>query len=80
MLLPHARNIFAALMPAAQCAHAANAIAVVADEWPPFSGADLPNGGMSLDVISSVLGRAGYDVRTEVLPWACIRQRHRSET
>ena len=50
----------------------AQAITVVADEWPPFSGAKLHNKGISLDVITAVLKRAGYDVTTEVLPWARI--------
>ena len=44
-------------------------ITIVADEWPPFSGNSLPNGGISLDVISAVLTKAGYDVSTQVLPW-----------
>lgn len=43
-----------------------------ADEWPPFSGASLPGQGMSLDVINAVLTEAGYDVQTEVVPWARI--------
>lgn len=47
-------------------------LTIVADEWPPFSGQDLPNKGMSLDVISTVLERAGYEVETAVLPWARI--------
>jgi len=47
-------------------------LTIVADEWPPFSGIDLPNKGMSLDVISTVLTRAGYDVETKVIPWARI--------
>lgn len=47
-------------------------LTVVADEWPPFSGENLPNKGISLDVISTVLTRAGYEVRTSVLPWARI--------
>ncbi|MEM7211623.1 MAG: transporter substrate-binding domain-containing protein [Pseudomonadota bacterium] len=50
----------------------AQTITVVADEWPPFSGAELPNGGISLDVISTVLERAGYAVNMQVLPWARI--------
>ncbi len=41
-----------------------------ADEWPPFSGVDLPGQGMSLDVIHTVLTEAGYDVTTRVVPWA----------
>lgn len=47
-------------------------LTVVADEWPPFSGENLPNKGISLDVISAVLTRAGYDIETSVLPWARI--------
>lgn len=47
-------------------------ITIVADEWPPFSGVDLPNGGISLDVISAVLERADYEVETQILPWARI--------
>ncbi|WP_415403292.1 substrate-binding periplasmic protein [Tateyamaria sp. SN3-11] len=47
-------------------------LTVVADEWPPFSGDALPDGGMSLDVIATVLRRAGYTVETRVVPWARI--------
>lgn len=47
-------------------------ITIVADEWPPFSGVNLPNGGISLDVISAVLERADYEVETQILPWARI--------
>ena len=47
-------------------------IRLVADEWPPFSGANLPRQGMSLDVISAVFRRAGYTVETDVVPWARI--------
>ncbi|WP_299282317.1 transporter substrate-binding domain-containing protein [uncultured Tateyamaria sp.] len=50
----------------------AQTLSVVADEWPPFSGEALPNGGLSLDVISAVLRRAGYDVDTQVVPWARV--------
>lgn len=47
-------------------------VTIVADEWPPFSGSTLHNGGISLDVIATVLRRAGYEVSTQVLPWARI--------
>lgn len=50
----------------------AEPLRIVADEWPPFSGEQLPNKGISLDVISQVLSRAGYEVETEVVPWARI--------
>ncbi|MEO0400766.1 MAG: transporter substrate-binding domain-containing protein [Pseudomonadota bacterium] len=53
-------------------------LTVVADDWPPFSGSALPNGGMSLDVISTVLQRAGYKVETQVVPWARIMSGARS--
>ena len=42
---------------------------VVVDPWAPFGGAELHNGGISLDVISTVLTRAGYDVETHIVPW-----------
>ncbi|WP_299614617.1 ABC transporter substrate-binding protein [uncultured Tateyamaria sp.] len=47
-------------------------IRVVADEWPPFSGVNLPNNGLSIHVISAVFERAGYAVESDVLPWARI--------
>ncbi|APX10723.1 substrate-binding periplasmic protein [Tateyamaria omphalii] len=47
-------------------------IRVVADEWPPFSGAELPEKGLSLHVISAVFEHAGYAVDSDVLPWARI--------
>ena len=50
----------------------AKTLTVVADEWPPFSGEALPNKGISLDVIRSVLERAGYQVEVAVVPWARI--------
>jgi polar amino acid transport system substrate-binding protein len=57
------------------CAQAdSTRITVVADEWPPFSGAALPDKGMSLDVISAVLEQAGYEVDTRVVPWARIME------
>lgn len=50
----------------------AEKLTVVADEWPPFSGASLPDKGLSPDVIKSVLVRAGYEVDVKILPWARI--------
>ena len=47
-------------------------LVVVADEWPPFSGAALPDKGLSLDVITAVLTEAGYNVDASVVPWARI--------
>ncbi len=53
-------------------ARAEGVIRVVADEWPPFSGSELPSGGISLDVIETVLTKAGYNVKTDIVPWARI--------
>lgn len=47
-------------------------IRVVADEWPLFSGAELPYKGLSLHIISAVFERASYAVQNDVLPWARI--------
>ncbi|MBT0958742.1 transporter substrate-binding domain-containing protein [Alphaproteobacteria bacterium KMM 3653] len=47
-------------------------IRVAADEWPPFSGDNLPEKGLSLEVIATVLTRAGYDVQVQILPWARV--------
>lgn len=53
-------------------AKADSTLTLVADEWPPFSGETLPGNGISIDVISTVLTRAGYQVKSEILPWARI--------
>lgn len=47
-------------------------LTIVADEWPPFSGEALPERGMSVDVISTVLAHAGYTSDAQILPWARI--------
>lgn len=53
-------------------AQAQTKIVIVADEWPPFSGNDLPGQGIAIDVSRSVLERAGYAVDIEILPWARV--------
>ena len=44
-------------------------IKAVVDEWAPFGGEELPNRGISLDVMTAVLTRAGYQVEAEIVPW-----------
>lgn len=44
-------------------------IRAVVDDWAPFGGEGLPNGGISLDVITAVLSRAGYEVEPHIVPW-----------
>ncbi|WP_299627246.1 transporter substrate-binding domain-containing protein [uncultured Tateyamaria sp.] len=72
--------ILALALVAQQAGAEPRALKVVADEWPPFSGAALPNQGMSLDVISTVLRRAGYTVETQVMPWARIIASAKTDT
>ncbi|GFE48894.1 amino acid ABC transporter substrate-binding protein [Roseobacter cerasinus] len=62
----------AALTLSASSAFATEKLLVVADEWPPFSGATLPNMGISLDVTQAVLVRAGYQVELAILPWTRV--------
>lgn len=58
----------------------ADKLTVVADEWPPFSGAALPDQGLSLDIIRTVLERAGHEIEVAVIPWARIMDGARSGT
>ena len=64
--------IVASTLVCALPALAQKTLSIVADEWPPFSGQALPNKGISVDVISAVLIRAGYEVESKILPWARI--------
>jgi polar amino acid transport system substrate-binding protein len=44
-------------------------VRVVVDEWPPFGGQNLPDQGISLDVIRTALTRANYTVESAIVPW-----------
>ncbi|KIC51024.1 transporter substrate-binding domain-containing protein [Tateyamaria sp. ANG-S1] len=65
-------TLLALLTTAAVADETKPSIRVVADEWPPFSGANLPQQGLSLHVITAVFEHAGYNVSSDVLPWARI--------
>lgn len=80
MLRLAAALIVSVLMMTAPARAQGQVLSVVADDWPPFSGPDLPRGGMSLDVIAAVLERAGYTVETQVVPWARVLDGARSGT
>lgn len=80
MLRLAAALLMSVLMMTAPARAQGQVLSVVADDWPPFSGPDLPGGGMSLDVISAVLERAGYTVETQVVPWARVLDGARSGT
>ncbi|WP_299852610.1 ABC transporter substrate-binding protein [uncultured Roseovarius sp.] len=60
-------NVACALFSSAAAAQ--NTIKVVADQWVPFGSSDHPNGRNSLDVISTVLERASYNLEAEIVPW-----------
>jgi polar amino acid transport system substrate-binding protein len=51
-------------------AGAAEKLRLVADLWPPFTDASLPNRGLVTDLVSTALGRAGYETVYEQVPWA----------
>jgi len=61
--------VLACLMTIASPLTAKDPLRVVVDPWAPFGGEELINGGISLDVISTVLGRAGYEVEQSIVPW-----------
>lgn len=44
-------------------------IKAVVDDWAPFGGDTLPNGGISLDVMTTILTRLGYEVEPHIVPW-----------
>ncbi len=63
-------TILSLLIPfSANATKAEPVINVVVDEWAPFGGKALVKGGISLDVITTVLSRAGYTVKSEIVPW-----------
>jgi polar amino acid transport system substrate-binding protein len=37
--------------------------------WPPYTGEDLPGGGISTSVVRAVFARAGYEISVTVQPW-----------
>lgn len=43
---------------------------LVADNWPPFTGANMPGGGLATSIVTTALARAGYTSSYEEAPWA----------
>jgi polar amino acid transport system substrate-binding protein len=56
--------IFAAPAPAAE------PVQLVSTEYPPYMGAALPNGGITLDIVTRAFRRAGYEPTVTFRPWA----------
>jgi len=44
-------------------------LVMAANEWPPFIGRSLPGQGFSVELVSQVLKRAGYQVSMAFAPW-----------
>ncbi|MCE5975504.1 substrate-binding periplasmic protein [Pseudomonas sp. JR33AA] len=43
---------------------------LVADNWPPFTDAKMPGGGLATSIVTTALTRAGYASGYEEVPWA----------
>ncbi|QJQ22723.1 amino acid ABC transporter substrate-binding protein [Pseudomonas sp. SK] len=43
---------------------------LVADNWPPFTDAGMPGGGLATSIVTTALTRAGYTSEFEEVPWA----------
>ncbi len=43
---------------------------LVANEWEPYSGENVLNKGLACDIVATALGRAGYDVIINIVPWS----------
>lgn len=48
----------------------AETLRLVANAWPPFTGAQLQNNGLATDLVSTALQRAGYTSEYHEVPWA----------
>ncbi len=47
----------------------AEEIRLVTGEFAPYSGENLPNGGMTTELVSGIFDRLGYSVSVAYLPW-----------
>lgn len=52
------------------CTVNAEPLRLVADTWPPFTDARLPNNGLASDLVNTALQRAGYTSEYNEVPWA----------
>ncbi|HEV2674472.1 MAG TPA: transporter substrate-binding domain-containing protein [Aliidongia sp.] len=49
---------------------AAESVQLVSTEYPPYMGAALPNGGITVDIVTRAFRRAGYEPTVTFRPWA----------
>ncbi len=52
------------------CTVNAESLRLVADTWPPFTDASLPNNGLASELVTTALQRAGYPGEYFEVPWA----------
>jgi len=62
--------VFAVVLVGTGRAQAGESIQLVSTEYPPYMGAALPNGGITVDIVSRAFRRAGYDPVVTFRPWA----------
>jgi polar amino acid transport system substrate-binding protein len=43
---------------------------LVNDPWPPYTGSNLHNGGVSTEIVQTALHKSGYKTTVDFLPWA----------
>jgi polar amino acid transport system substrate-binding protein len=51
------------------CFASEKTLEIVADNYPPYYGKDLPNGGVLTEIIVEAFKRTGYDVEIKFVPW-----------
>jgi len=51
-------------------ARAGGPVQLVSTEYPPYMGAGLPNGGITVDIVTRAFRRAGYEPVVTFRPWA----------
>ncbi|WP_135079960.1 transporter substrate-binding domain-containing protein [Terasakiella sp. SH-1] len=56
-------------LPRAVMAQPPEVLRLVANEWEPYTGANILNKGLASDIVATALRRAGYDVNLQIVPW-----------
>ena len=51
------------------CLADGNKLNIVADNYPPYYGKELRNGGVLTEIVVAAFKRAGYDVEIKFVPW-----------
>lgn len=54
---------------AAPVSHGAEVIRLASLEWPPYTGAQLPDGGESTATLKAAFAAVGYQLEVDFLPW-----------